>query len=211
MFLPSFLSIYRYNTKTIWFPPNRRGAKEAVVQWTILRSRKRPEWVNRSKQQVEATAMPAASTEIADRARKSPGGRSTPNRNFCYDFLGIQKNLINRSGFFGSPGRARTYNPSVNSRMLCHWATEEYGIRRRPTLPDRYQSSTIGTEELNFCVRYGNRWNLFVIATGNGELFSSAPWQLHSLLRFRNLLTCYVFLLPMISLWTNHEIKPSTY
>ena len=50
--------------------------------------------------------MPAASTEIADRARKSPGGRSTPNRNFCYDFLGIQKNLINRSGFFGSPGRA---------------------------------------------------------------------------------------------------------
>ena len=28
--------------------------------------------------------------------------------------------------FDGSPGRARTYNPSVNSRMLCHWATEEY-------------------------------------------------------------------------------------
>ena len=45
-----------------------------------------------------------------------------------------------------------------------------YGIRRRPTLPDRYQSSTIGTEGLNFCVRYGNRWNPFVIATGNGEL-----------------------------------------
>ena len=45
------------------------------------------------------------------------------------------------------------------------------GIRRRPTLPDRYQSSTIGTEGLNFCVRYGNRWNLFVIATGNSELF----------------------------------------
>ena len=25
-----------------------------------------------------------------------------------------------RALFFGSPGRARTYNPSVNSRMLCH-------------------------------------------------------------------------------------------
>ena len=25
-----------------------------------------------------------------------------------------------------SPGGTRTYNPSVNSRMLCHWATEEY-------------------------------------------------------------------------------------
>ena len=44
------------------------------------------------------------------------------------------------------------------------------GIRRRPTLPGRYQPSTIGTEGLNFCVRYGNRWNPFVIATGNGEL-----------------------------------------
>ena len=28
-----------------------------------------------------------------------------------------------------SSGRARTYNPSVNSRMLCHWATEEYRYR----------------------------------------------------------------------------------
>ena len=26
----------------------------------------------------------------------------------------------------GSSGGTRTYNPSVNSRMLCHWATEEY-------------------------------------------------------------------------------------
>ena len=44
------------------------------------------------------------------------------------------------------------------------------GIRRRPTLPGRYQPSTIGTEGLNFCVRYGNRWNPFVITTGNGDL-----------------------------------------
>ena len=49
------------------------------------------------------------------------------------------------------------------------------GIRRRPTLPDRYQSSTIGTEGLNFCVRYGNRWDPFVIATGNGELCFTFP------------------------------------
>src|SRR4029453_8094535 len=36
----------------------------------------------------------------------------------------------------GSSGRTRTYNPPVNSRMLCHWATEEQwhgrrGFRRR--------------------------------------------------------------------------------
>ena len=41
------------------------GAKEAVAQWAILRSRKRPERVNRSKQRVEASAIPAATTEIA--------------------------------------------------------------------------------------------------------------------------------------------------
>ena len=57
------------------------------------------------------------------------------------------------------------------------------GIRRRPTLPDRYQSSTIGTEGLNFCVRYGNRWDPFVIATGNGELFSCALSHADQVLR----------------------------
>ena len=44
-----------------------RGAKEAVTQWVIYRREKRPERVNRSKQQVETLAMPAAPTEIADR------------------------------------------------------------------------------------------------------------------------------------------------
>ena len=40
-------------------------------------------------------------------------------------------------------------------------------IRRRPTLPGRYQPSTIGAEGLNFCVRDGNRWIPLAIATGN--------------------------------------------
>ena len=48
-----------------------------------------------------------------------------------------------------------------------------YGIRQRPILPGRVQPSTFGTEGLNCCVRNGNRWNPFVIATGNGELFTS--------------------------------------
>ena len=42
-----------------------------------------------------------------------------------------------------------------------------YGIRRRPTFPGRVQPSIIGAEELNFCVRDGNRWDLFAITTGN--------------------------------------------
>ena len=49
------------------------------------------------------------------------------------------------------------------------------GIRRRPTLPGRFQPSTIGAERLNFCVRYGNRWDPLVITTGNCELVFTAP------------------------------------
>ena len=49
------------------------------------------------------------------------------------------------------------------------------GIRRRPILPGRFQPSTFGAEGLNFCVRYGNRWDPFAITTGNCIIFISAP------------------------------------
>ena len=34
-----------------------------------------------------------------------------------------------------------------------------------PIVPGRLQPSIFGTNELNFCVRYGNRWTLIVINT----------------------------------------------
>ena len=43
-----------------------RGTREASAQWAVLRSRKRPERVNRSKQRAAATAKPAAPTEVAE-------------------------------------------------------------------------------------------------------------------------------------------------
>ena len=46
------------------------------------------------------------------------------------------------------------------------WVSLLFGIRQRPTLPGRLQPSTIGAERLNFCVRYGNRWDPFAIVTG---------------------------------------------
>lgn len=61
-----------------------------------------------------------------------------------------------------------------------------YGIRQRPILPGRVQPSTFGTEGLNCCVRDGNRWNPFVIATGNGELFSCRALLRLPGLPFRN-------------------------
>ena len=36
---------------------------------------------------------------------------------------------------------------------------------RLPTFPGRFQPSIIGDEELNYCVRDGNRCNIFAIAT----------------------------------------------
>ena len=64
------------------------------------------------------------------------------------------------------------------------------GIRRRPMLPGRVQPSTFGAEGLNFCVRDGNRWDPFAIATGKFSLYrafslSSEPpvFQTQSLLR----------------------------
>ena len=51
------------------------------------------------------------------------------------------------------------------------------GIRQRLILPDRVQPSTFSTGELNFCVRDGNRWNLSVIATGNGSYFIASPFS----------------------------------
>ena len=53
-----------------------------------------------------------------------------------------------------------TKNPS-------NFLFEGIGIRQRPTLPGRFQPSTISVLRLNFCVRYGNRWNPQAIITGN--------------------------------------------
>ena len=49
--------------------------------------------------------------------------------------------------------------------------------RRRPTLPRRFQRSTIGPEGLNFRVRDGNGWDPLGIAT---EKLRIVSWQLHS-------------------------------
>ena len=66
------------------------------------------------------------------------------------------------------------------------------GIRQRPTLPGRLQPSTIGAERLNFCVRYGNRWDPFAIITGMPMKGLCSP--LSSWFRLRPFLTEASFL-----------------
>ena len=67
-----------------------------------------------------------------------------------------------------------------------------FGIRQRPTLPGRLQPSTIGAERLNFCVRYGNRWDPFAIVTGMPMKGLCSP--LSSWFRLRPFLTEASFL-----------------
>ena len=51
-------------------------------------------------------------------------------------------------------------------------STKKDEIRQRSALPGGRPPSTIDAIELNFCVRYGNRWILNAIATGFRLLFS---------------------------------------
>ena len=48
-------------------------------------------------------------------------------------------------------------------------------FRRRPIFPEGHPSSIVSAEELNCCVRYGNRWILFAITTGISQLFPFLP------------------------------------
>ena len=43
--------------------------------------------------------------------------------------------------------------------LLCTWCPQ------LPIFPARRQASIFGVDELNFCVRHGNRWNLIAIIT----------------------------------------------
>ena len=43
-----------------------------------------------------------------------------------------------------------------------------------PIFPGRRQPSIVGAGELNFCVRYGNRWTLTAISTNLFNFLSSS-------------------------------------
>ena len=70
-----------------------------------------------------------------------------------------------RYGRENAPGGSRA---SVQKTGACH-RHAPVGIRQRPTLPGRFQPSTIGAKRLNFCVRDGNRWIPLAITTGNSS------------------------------------------
>ena len=63
------------------------------------------------------------------------------------------------------PDEARS-DSSVKKRRPYHSVWPSFLINQRlPILPGRFQPSTFGVYELNYCVRDGNRWILVAIAT----------------------------------------------
>ena len=88
-----------------------------------------------------------------------------------------------RLAFRGSPNWARTSDIMINSHAL--YRLSYGGIYSKtpvwvyalcwhlPIFPGRHQPSIFGTTELNFCVRYGNRWTLSVINTNYSFVFIS--------------------------------------
>ena len=61
---------------------------------------------------------------------------------------------------------------AVKGRCLNRLTNGPYKSRRLPIFTRRFQRTILGTSELNFCVRNGNRWNLTVIVTDQYDWFS---------------------------------------
>ena len=77
--------------------------------------------------------------------------------------------IVHAGDFLFSPNDKKAPLTLANQGLI--------GIRQRLILPGRVQPSTFSTGELNFCVRDGNRWNLSVIATGNGSYLIASPFS----------------------------------
>ena len=105
---------------------------------------------------------------------------SIPYPNFYYRATFIiepkkENRAVKRLLCCGSPNWARTSDIMINSHAL--YRLSYGGIYSKtpfwvyalcwhlPIFPGRHQPSIFGTTELNFCVRYGNRWTLSVINT----------------------------------------------
>ena len=65
----------------------------------------------------------------------------------------------------GDPYRIRTDVKGVRGLCLNRLTNGPYKSRRLPIFTSRFQLTILGTSELNYCVRNGNRWNLITINT----------------------------------------------
>ena len=61
----------------------------------------------------------------------------------------------------------------IHNKKALRLSSQSFHLSRRlPIFTRRFQRTILGTSELNFCVRNGNRWNLTVIVTDQYDWFS---------------------------------------
>ena len=74
--------------------------------------------------------------------------------------------LVPTLHYIGDSTGNRTRVTAVKGRCLDRLTMEPFFNRQRPTFPGSFPPSIIGAEELNFCVRDGNRCVLPAVITG---------------------------------------------
>ena len=104
------------------------------------------------------------------------------------------------------------FPPTIKKTPLTLTNQGLIGIRQRLILPGRVQPSTFSTGELNFCVRDGNRWNLSVIATGNGSYlvastFSFLPFRKRRVENPRTLTTAHRMILQTVPISSQFSVS----
>ena len=92
-------------------------------------------------------------------------------------YQGISRRYLFYRLLMAAPVRLELTTLGLTVRCSTDWAKEQYfrlflsnnrqkdGKWRCPILPVSVPTSTFGVRKLNFCVRYGNRWNLSAIIT----------------------------------------------
>ena len=87
---------------------------------------------------------------------------------------------VNSVGYFNVRSHYRlSYGGIYSKTPFWVWCSLCWHL---PIFPGRHQPSIFGTTELNFCVRYGNRWTLSVINTNYFTLIYIKTFQPYSLL-----------------------------
>ena len=62
----------------------------------------------------------------------------------------------------------------THNKKALRLSSQSFRLSRRlPIFTRRFQRTILGTSELNFCVRNGNRWNLTVITGKDGVVFKA--------------------------------------
>ena len=124
-------------------------------------------------------------------------------------------NIIGKDSRIPAPNRSRGgfSLPQNDKKAPLTLANQGLiGIRQRLILPGRVQPSTFSTGELNCCVRDGNRWNLSVIATGNGSYliastFSFLPFRKRRVEDHRTLTTAHRMILQTVPISSQFSVS----